>query len=115
MDVFLWILQVVLAMAFLWAGGVKLMKSRAELQEQMAYVEDFSAATVNGIGALEVLVAVALVAGGLVGVAAVLTPVAALGLVGRMIGAGFVHRRRGEPQLIAVNAGLGLLAAVVVW
>jgi uncharacterized membrane protein YphA (DoxX/SURF4 family) len=44
MNVFLWILQVVLAGTFLMAGAMKLMKSRAEIAaaqpDRMAWIED---------------------------------------------------------------------------
>jgi len=64
---------------------------------------------------LEVLGAIGLVLPRLLGIAPVLTPLAALGFVGLMIGAIVLHRRRGEPRLIVFNVVLMLLALFVLW
>jgi len=49
------------------------------------------------------------------GIAQVLVPLAALGLVLLMIGAVVTRARREEPSMIAVNVVLLVLAAVVPW
>ena len=113
MNTVLWVLQVVLAVAFLAAGAMKATKPKSELAGQMGWVDDFSANGVKAIGVLEVLAAVGLVLPWALDVAPVLTPLAALGLVLMMVGAAVVHARRGEAQMIAVNVVLGVLAAVV--
>ncbi len=115
MSVVLWVLQGVLAVAFLMAGAMKLMRGREQLRESMGWVEDFSARTIKVIGLLEVLAAIGLVLPGLTGILPVLTPLAALGLVGLMLGAAVTHYRRHEPPMIAINAALGIVAAVVAW
>jgi hypothetical protein len=79
----------------------------------MPYVEDFTDAQVKGIGALEVLAAVGLVVPPLTKLATFLTPLAAVGLVLLMGGATVTHLRRREPQMMAVNGLLLILAAVV--
>jgi len=114
MNVFLWIVAGVLALLFLFAGITKLVRPREQLAEQMAWVEDFSPGMIRLIGALEALAAVGLVVPPLVGVAPVLAPLAALGLVLLMIGAAIAHGRRKETPMIAVNLVLLALAAVVV-
>lgn len=115
MNVFLWIVAAVLAVAFLAAGGMKLAKSKPELAEQgMGWVEDFSPRTIKLIAALEVLAAVGLVVPPLVGIAPVLAPLAALGLVLVMAGAVVTHARRKEAPMVAVNLVLLVLALVVV-
>jgi hypothetical protein len=81
----------------------------------MAYVEDFSGGAVKAIGAVEILAALGLVLPAVTGIAPVLVPLAALGLVVVMIGAAVVHARRGENQLIVPNVVLLVLAAVVAW
>lgn len=115
MQVFLWIVAGLLALAFLAAGGMKLTQPREKLAASMGWVEDFSAPMVKLIGGLEVLAALGLILPGLTGIAPVLTPLAAAGLVLVMIGAIVVHLRRGEHQMIVANAVLLLLAAVVAW
>jgi len=49
------------------------------------------------------------------GIAPILTPLAAVGLLLIMIGAIVTHLRRGEARTIVVNVVLLLLAAVVAW
>lgn len=117
MNVALWIVAGLLALAFLAAGGFKLTTSRADLQAKgMAWVEDFSDGAVKGIGAIEALGGLGLVLPALIGVAPVLVPVAAAGLVLVMAGAVVTHLRRGEGFAAAVPAlVLGLLAAFVAW
>lgn len=115
MNAFLWVLQVVLAAAFLLSGALKVSQPRAKLATTMGWVDDFSDRTVKIIGALEVLAGIGLVLPALTGIASVLTPVAALGLVILMLGAAATHLRRGETQFVLVNLVLLLLAAIVAW
>lgn len=115
MNIALWIVQFLLAGAFAGAGILKATKSNAELHDRMAYVEDFSEAQVTAIGVVEVLAAFALVLPALTGIATVLVPLAATGLVVTMVLAAVVHVRRGEMAMIAPNVVLGLMAAFVAW
>jgi uncharacterized membrane protein YphA (DoxX/SURF4 family) len=115
MNIVLWIIAVVLAVAFLASGVVKLARSKEQLASNMGWVDDFPARTVKLIGALEILAAVGLVLPAALDILPVLVPLAALGLVLIMIGAGITHARRHETPVITINVVLGLLAAVVVW
>ena len=116
MNVLLWVLAGVLAVAFLAAGMMKLSQPKQKLAASgMGWVEGVSAGAVKLLGALEVLAAIGLVLPAAVGVAPVLVPLAALGLVLVMVGAVVVHARRSEAQMITVNVVLLALAAVVVW
>jgi hypothetical protein len=113
-NVALWIVQILLAFAFLFAGGAKLAQPREALaQRGMAYVEDFTATQVKLIGALEVLGALGVILPFATGIAPVLTPIAAVGLALQMVGAIVVHVRRGESAPIAANAVLCALAVFV--
>jgi len=115
-NTILWIVAISLAVAFLAAGTMKLTTSKLALAEKgMGWVEDFSPTTIKLIAALEVLAAVGLVVPPLVGIAPVLAPLAALGLVLVMAGAIVTHARRKETPMIVVNLVLLSLAAVVVW
>ena len=115
MNVFLWIVAALLAVAFAAAGSMKLAKSKADLAGQgMGWVEDFSPGVIKLIGALEVLAAIGLVVPPLVGIAPVLAPLAALGLVLLMAGAIITHARRRETPMVVVNLVLLVLALVVV-
>ncbi|MEL5991777.1 DoxX family protein [Microbacterium phosphatis] len=115
MNIALWIVNGVLALAFLAAGVMKLVRPRAALREGgMAWVDDFSPGAIKTISALEVLGALGLILPLLSGVAPVLAPLAAVGLTVIMIGAVVVHVRRREafaPPLVL--GGLAVVSAAV--
>ncbi|MFI6576201.1 DoxX family protein [Nocardiopsis sp. NPDC050513] len=117
MNIVLWILAALLALAFLASGGMKLAQSKEKLvaSPNMAWAEGFSPGLIKSIGALEVLAAVGLILPALLGVLPVLVPLAAVGLVLLMLGAAVTHGRRGEFGSIPVNAVLIVLAGVVAW
>ena len=98
MNTVLWILQIVLAVAFGLAGIGKLAQPKEKLQERMGWVEGYSQGTIRLIGAAEVLAAIGLVVPAATGILPWLTPLAALGLVVVMVLAIRVHlRRHGQP------------------
>lgn len=116
MNVVLWIVAGVLALAVLGAGGMKLARSREQLREAgMGWVDDFSPGAVKAIGTAEVAGALGLVLPPLVDVATWLAPLAAVGLLLTMLGAVVVHLRRGETPMVVPPLVLGVLAAVVAW
>ena len=113
MGIALWIVQVLLAVAFLGAGATKLSQPKEKMAKNMAWVEDFSQPTVRLIGALEVVGAIGLVLPALTGIVPWLTPLAALGLVLLMAGAVYTHLRREEGSAVVPPAVLLLLATLV--
>ncbi|MCB0007584.1 MAG: DoxX family protein [Anaerolineales bacterium] len=113
MNIALWIVSGLLALAFLMAGGMKASQPKSALADRMGWVNDFSDTQVKIIGALEVAGAIGLILPWLLDIAPILTPIAALGLVLTMLGAAIVHLRRGETQMIVPNIVLGLLALFV--
>ncbi len=116
MNIVLWVLAGLLAVAFLAAGAMKLTQPKEKLSASgMAWTDDFSPGMVKTIGALEVLAAVGLILPAVLDIAPILVPLAALGLVLLMAGAAITHLRRKEPQMIVVNLVLLALAAVVAW
>lgn len=115
MNAALWVVQGLLAVAFLGAGVMKATQPKEKLAANMGWVEDFSGSTVRLIGVVEVLAAVGLVLPAVTGIAPVLTPLAAVGLAVVMVLAAITHARRGEAQLIGVNLVLLLLSAFVAW
>ena len=115
MDVVLWIIAGLLALAFLGAGLTKLAQPKEKLAQTMGWVEDFPPGVVKLIGALEVLAAVGVILPAAIDVVPVLVPLAAVGLIALMLGAAITHGRRRETPMIAVNLVLLALAAVVVW
>ena len=115
MSIALWVVQVLLAAAFLVSGATKLSQPKEKLVKNWAWVEEFSQPTLRIIGVLEVLGAIGIVLPALTGILPWLTPLAALGLVLTMIGAALTHLRRAEYANIAVNAVLLILAALVAY
>ncbi len=115
MNIVLWILQVVLALAFAMTGISKLTQPKEKLAAQMGWVEEFSQGTVRLIGLVELLAAIGLLLPALTGILPILTPLAALGLVLVMVGAMLTHQRRKETPMVGVNLVLLLLAAFVAY
>lgn len=116
MNVTLWIIASLLALASLAGGLVLLVRPREKLAASgFAWVEDFGAGSVKAIGALKVLAAIGLVLPAALGIAPVLVPLAATGWVLLMIGAMVTHLRRHESQPLVLNLVLLAMAAVIVW
>lgn len=116
MNTVLWIVTIVLALAFAAAGAGKLAQPKEKLLARMPWVADFSAGQVKGIGALELLGAIGLIVPGLLGIAPVLVPIAAVGLALLMLGAVITHvRRRDGFGAMLPSLVLLLLSAFVAW
>jgi uncharacterized membrane protein YphA (DoxX/SURF4 family) len=114
MNVVLWIIAGLLAAAFAGAGLMKLAQPRAKLAASgMAWTEDFSDGQVKGIGTVEVLGALGLILPAALGIAEILTPLAAAGLALTMVGAAITHLRRHEGSMVPINVVLGGLALFV--
>jgi uncharacterized membrane protein YphA (DoxX/SURF4 family) len=109
-----WVLQILLALAFAGAGTSKLTSSRADLiANGMGWAEGFSDTQVQLIGAAEVAGAIGLIVPAATGIAPALTPIAAAALAVLMGGAVMTHAQRGEgfiPPLV-----LGVLSALVAY
>lgn len=115
MNTALWIVQILLAVAFVGAGAMKASQPREKLEGALPWVADFPTPVVRFIGVAEVLGGLGLVLPAVTGIAPVLTPVAATALAVTMVLAAVVHARRGEYASIGVNAVLLLLTAFVAW
>jgi hypothetical protein len=103
-NVALWIVQVLLALLFLFAGGIKLVTPIEEMLQQMPLA--LPGWFLRFTGVVEVLGAVGLVLPWLLGVWPVLTPLAALGLMIVMIGAVVF-------TMSAVDAAMALIPLIV--
>lgn len=115
MDVALWIVQGLLAAFMLMAGIMKMTKPREELIERMAFMEDFNDGPIKTIGALEILAAFGLILPGILGIAPVLVPLAALGIALIQSGAVIVHARRSETRQLAMNLVFIAMAGFIGW
>jgi hypothetical protein len=107
----LWIVQALLALLFLFAGGTKLILPIEALTAQTPLPGLF----VRFIGVAEVLGAIGLILPGLLRIRPGLTPLAAAGLVIIMIGATGVTLAGEEVVLALMPLGVGLLAAFVAY
>jgi uncharacterized membrane protein len=115
-NVTLWIVQGLLALVFLFAGGMKFVMS----PEEMSAGTPFPGAFFQFIGACEVLGAFGLILPGLLKIKRGLTPLAAAGLTLIMIGAtALTALGMGgpgvSPMMAAIPLVVGLLAAFVAY
>ena|SRR5215468_10949274 len=113
MNIFLWILQILLAVIFGMAGALKTTQAKDKLRTQMPWVDNVSAGTVKFLGASELLAAAGLILPAATGIATALTPLAATGIAIIMVLAAALHVRRNEPQGVATAVVLLALAIVV--
>jgi uncharacterized membrane protein len=114
-NIVLWILQGLLAAAFLMAGIMHATQPKAKLVARLPWAEDFSPPTLRFIGTAEMLGALGLILPAATGILPWLTPLAATGLAVIMVLAAATHARRKEPQAIALNLGLAAIAIVIAW
>src|ERR671917_1258319 len=117
MNLSLWIVAGLLAVVYLLSGAGKLIVPKEKLAPApgAGWVEDFSAGSVKAIGVLEVLAAVGLVLPAATGIAPVLVPLAAAGLVLIMVGAVITRLRRHEPKAMVADLAYLALAGFVAW
>jgi uncharacterized membrane protein YphA (DoxX/SURF4 family) len=111
MNVALWIAQVLLAVIFLFAGGMKLVMPVEELTAQMP----LPGLLVRSIGIVEVLGGLGVILPWLTGIRPGLTPLAAAGLVIIMIGATVVTVMIVNIAMALIPLVVGLLAAFVAY
>jgi hypothetical protein len=111
MNLALWIVQGLLAVAMGMAGAFKTVTPREKLAEKMHWAKTWTDANVKLLGLAEVLGAVGLVVPGVTGILPVLVPVAAVCLAILMGGAVKTHLDLKEP--VAPAAVLGLLCLFV--
>ena len=113
MNIAVWIASGLLAAAYLFAGLNKATQPKTKLVTSLPWAEDFTPNTIKLIGIVEVLGAIGLILPWLTGIAPILTPLAATGLVIVQVLAAVVHVRRNEAKVLPINAVLLLLALFV--
>src|SRR5258708_24808788 len=88
----IWIVQILLALAFAMTGLMKLTQPYEQLAKRMGWVGDFSPSIVRAIGLVEVLGAIGAVLPALAAILPWLTPLAAVRLALNMLDAAATHR-----------------------
>ncbi|HEY7342337.1 MAG TPA: DoxX family protein [Ktedonobacterales bacterium] len=114
MSVILWIIQVLLALAFLMAGFMKLTQPIATLSKRMAWTAAVPLGLVRFIGLAELLGGIGLFLPMLTGILPWLTIAAAIGLSIVMVSAAVFHLARHEASHAPANIVLLILALVVI-
>lgn len=116
LSVGLWIVQILLALFYGFAGFTKLTTPPAELVSMgMAYAGDVPAALLLFVGTAEILGALGLLLQGLTKIKPILTPLAAVGLSVIQVLAMGLHMMRGELSVLPMNTVLLALSVFVVW
>ena len=111
MNVALWIVQVLLAAVFVFAGGMKLVLPLDKLTGPVNFPGPF----LRFIGMAELLGGLGLILPGLLRTRPGLTPLAAAGLVIIMIGATVVTLMTAEVAAALISLVVGLLAVFVAY
>jgi len=118
MNIVLWVVQVLLALMFLFHGRTMISPPNPmpeNMAKGMRYVVDLPPGLRRFIGIREILGGVGMILPALTGILPWLTPVAAGGLALNMAGAMATHLRRKEYPMIVVNLVLLGLAVFVVY
>jgi uncharacterized membrane protein YphA (DoxX/SURF4 family) len=111
MNVLLWIIQILLAALFLFAGVLKLVLPLDKLTGPVAV----PGLVLRFIGLCETLGGLGLILPGLLRIRTGLTPLAAAGLVIIMVGATVLNLRTGDLVTTTLTIVVGLLAALVAY
>jgi hypothetical protein len=116
MNKALWVVQVLVGLLFLFAGGSKLVMSVEQLTQAMAgQALTFPVGFFRFIGVCELLGGLGLILPGLLRIRPGLTPLAAAGLIVIMIGATAVTLMNGMMGPAVIPAVVGVLCAFVAY
>ncbi|MCU7726283.1 DoxX family protein [Actinoplanes sp. KI2] len=115
MEIAYWVVGGLLALFYLYAGGLKVTRGKEQLRPMMGWVDTVPMPLVRAIGVVELLGAIGLILPPLTGIAPGLALAAAIGFVVLQIGAAALHLSRGEGRLIGLNVVALLLAAATAW
>jgi uncharacterized membrane protein YphA (DoxX/SURF4 family) len=114
MNIVLWVVAVLLALAFLMSGMMKAFRYE-QARQQLPWVKDVPKGLVRFIGVVEILGALGLILPAATGILPWLTPLAAVGLCTVMLLAAGFHAKRHEYSSVGMNLILFLLAAFVAY
>lgn len=116
MTIAYWIIAGLLALVYLGAGAMKVLRSREQLiAAGQGWVEGANVGIVKLVGLIEIAGALGLILPPLTGIAPSLAPMAALGLVLVQAVAIGVHMKLNDTKTLPVNIILLALAMVAAW
>jgi uncharacterized membrane protein len=115
MNIALWIIAGLLAIAYLTVGMMKIVRPYESIvaNRNMAWAEDVAPAGVKVIGGIEIIGALGLILPQATGIAELLTPLAASGLIAFQLVASVVHARRRQYSNLPVNVVFAAAALFV--
>ena len=113
MNIALWIIQVLLALLFLFAGSMKFVMTVEQMNSQSPVV--LPGALLHFIGVCEILGGLGLILPMLLRIKPILTPLAALGLIVIMIGAIVIAFIGGMPANAIVPIVVLILLALIAY
>lgn len=102
MNIALWVIQGVIALAFLMGGLTKAFQYE-KVKASMPWAQDYSKGMVHFIGWSELLGAIGLIVPFATDMAPILTSIAAIALAVIMVLAAGVHAKRKENQAVFMN------------
>src|SRR5258707_8371539 len=103
MNIFLWIVQILLGAGFLLAGAMKARQPKEKFAGNMNWVTRRWATPVKFIGVMEILGGLGLILPWATGIATILTPLAAVGIALIMVLAIADHVRAKEYNALPIN------------
>ena len=113
MNIALWIVQILLALAFALSGFEKVAQPAEKVRARRNWAKHVAPGVIRLIGSLEILGALGLIVPKATGYLPWLTPVAAVGLVLTMIGAILTHLHLQEAKEVGVPVALMLLSLFI--
>ncbi|HEY1163609.1 MAG TPA: DoxX family protein [Chitinophaga sp.] len=113
LHVSLWILQLLMALMFIWLGAMKLF-SLSKLSVMMPWMATYPGLA-RTTGFFELLGALGLVLPSLLRTRPQLTTLAAIGLTFMAVAGAVFHITRGEASLIGVNIICALITSFIAW
>lgn len=115
MEIAVWVIQGILATAFLFAGFMKATQPKEKLAPNMPWVNDYDANSVKLIGISELLGGIGLLVPWLTGIVPVLTPIAAIALAVVMVLAAIYHAKKNEIPAIGINGVMFVLLSIIAY
>lgn len=118
MNTLLWVLAGLLAVAYLVGGASQVLMSKEKYRsfgKSQHWVDDFSAGHITAIGVIKIMGSLGLLLPAALGVASVLVPLAACGLMLVMAGAATTRFRRSEWGFLVGDVIYLSLFAFLAW